>query len=123
MSIELDLSEELSLNAFQKRAASTADYPLLGENLLYPALGVAEEAGEIAGKIKKLWRNKGKTAAKDLTPEEKSAVVKELGDALWYVAQEATELGVTLQEVAEINTAKLLDRKERGVIKSEGDNR
>lgn len=116
-------SLDLTLNEFQTRAASTADYPLLGENLLYPAIGVGEEAGEVLGKIKKLWRNKGKTAAKDLTPEEKLAVAKELGDELWYVAQEATELGFTLQQIAEINNEKLQDRRERGVIKSEGDDR
>ena len=114
---------DLTLNEFQRRAQSTADYPLMGENLLYPAIGIGEEAGEVLGKVKKLWRNKGKTAAKDLTVEEKLAIMKELGDELWYVAQECTELGVTLEEVANINTTKLADRKERGVLKSEGDDR
>lgn len=114
---------DLTLNQYQERARATADYPLLGENLLYPAIGAGEEAGEILGKVKKLWRNKGKTAAKDLTQEEKDAIIKEVGDNLWYLAAMCNELGITLQYAGEVNLAKLADRRERGVIKSEGDNR
>lgn len=114
-----------TLNEYQQKATATADYPMLGENLVYPALGCAEEAGEIAGKVKKLWRNQGIFSGTDekLTTEQKDAIVKEMGDNLWYLAALATELGTTLQLVAMLNLHKLKDRKERGVIKSEGDNR
>ncbi len=114
---------DLTLSQYQERAMKTADYPLLGENLLYPAIGCGEEAGEILGKVKKLWRNHGKTSNKDLTSDERSAIVKEVGDNLWYLAAMCSELGVSLDLVANINLQKLADRKERGVIKSEGDNR
>jgi len=113
----------LTLDEYQKQAGLTADYPLMGQNLLYPAIGCGEEAGEILGKVKKLWRNKGKTAAASLTTEERDAITKEVGDNLWYLAQMCTELGITLQFAAEVNLDKLADRRDRGVIKSEGDNR
>lgn len=114
-----------TLNDYQKLATKTADYPMLGENMVYPALGCAEEAGEIAGKVKKLWRNLGIFSGKDarITAEQRDAIVKEMGDNLWYLAALANELGVDLKDVAKQNIIKLLDRKERGVIKSEGDTR
>jgi NTP pyrophosphatase (non-canonical NTP hydrolase) len=55
--------------------------------------------------------------------KEWEEIVKELGDVLWYLAAMADELGTTLNHVAEVNLEKLRDRKERGVIKSSGDNR
>ncbi len=58
-----------------------------------------------------------------MEPTEIEEYVKELGDVLWYIAASAKELGFTLEQVAQLNLKKLADRKERGVIKSEGDNR
>lgn len=114
---------ELSLNEYQTLAMKTADYPNKGKNMLYPALGCAEEAGEIAGKIKKFWRNLGITDAGQLNAEQKITVIKEMGDNLWYLAAMAEELNVDLGYVGKMNIEKLQDRKARGVIKSEGDNR
>lgn len=113
----------MQLNDYQKMAFGTAQYPDIGSNLLYPALGIAEEAGEVAGKIKKFWRNHGVTDAAHLTEEQKNVLVKELGDVLWYAAAIATEAKVDLSFVASENLKKLYDRQERGVIKGEGDNR
>lgn len=113
----------MNINDYQAQATQTADYPMLGENLVYPALGCAEEAGEVAGKVKKLWRNKGKMSAKELTKDERDSIIKEMGDNLWYLAALATELRIGLSDVCAINLDKLADRKARGVIKSEGDNR
>lgn len=112
-----------SLNEYQYLALRTADYPDKGSNLLYPALGLAEEGGEVAGKIKKLWRNDGITNGHKVPEDKREAIVKELGDALWYISAVAMELGVTLETVANKNIDKLCDRQARGVIKSEGDNR
>ena len=100
-----------------------ASYPDRGNNFIYPALGLAGESGEVAEKIKKLWRNQGHTAAAQLSAQQKQELVKELGDVLWYVNAMCRELGVAMGEVAAQNAAKLSDRAQRGVIKSEGDNR
>lgn len=113
----------MTFNEYQTEARQTAQYPNLGENLLYPSLGLSGETGEVVDKIKKLWRNKGITDGSKLSVEDKFALVKELGDVLWYVAALANELDVSLERVAWLNIEKLWDRSERGVIKSEGDTR
>lgn len=112
-----------SLNEYQELALKTADYPDIGKNIVYPALGLSGEAGEAADKVKKWWRNHGITDANNYTPEQKTELAKELGDALWYVAAAAKELGYPLGVIAGLNIEKLQDRKLRSVIKSEGDNR
>jgi NTP pyrophosphatase (non-canonical NTP hydrolase) len=94
-----------------------------GGNLVYTSMGLAGESGEFLDKVKKLWRNKGEMDASSLSPEERKAFALEAGDALWYVAACAKELGFTLEEIAEMNIAKLRDRRARNVVKSEGDNR
>ena len=83
--------------------------------VVYPALGLAGEAGEIAEKVKKWLRGD-----KELDKQE---LLKELGDPLWYIAALADDLGFTLQDVVDANIAKLESRKERGVVKGSGDNR
>jgi NTP pyrophosphatase (non-canonical NTP hydrolase) len=113
----------MNFNAYQELALSTAVYQSIGENLVYPAMGLAGETGEYVDKVKKNWRNKGSMSAANLSFEEKMEFAKELGDILWYVAASSRELGVDLSEIAALNVAKLSDRRNRGVIKSEGDNR
>jgi NTP pyrophosphatase (non-canonical NTP hydrolase) len=113
----------MDLNEYQKAALFTASYPNIGNNLLYPALGLVGEAGETADKIKKYWRNFGKTKGSELDSNERSALIAELGDVLWYVGAMASELGATLEYVAEFNVEKLRARQKAGTIKGEGDNR
>jgi NTP pyrophosphatase (non-canonical NTP hydrolase) len=113
----------MQFNDYQAQAVGTAEYPNRGANLIYPALGLAGESGETVDKIKKLWRNLGITSGADLNDETKYELVKEIGDVLWYAAALASELKVSLDEVAAANLKKLYDRKSRNVIKSEGDNR
>ena len=48
---------------------------------------------------------------------------KELGDVLWHVAVIASELGFSLEEIADANLSKLASRMERGVIQGSGDDR
>ena len=107
---------------YQDRALETATYPNVGNNLVYPAMGLAGESGEYCDKVKKMWRNKGVMDVSKLTIQERIEMVKELGDVLWYVASSERELDVDLSTVAYQNIAKLQDRRDRGVIKSEGDN-
>jgi NTP pyrophosphatase (non-canonical NTP hydrolase) len=113
----------LNFNEYQHAAGKTASYPDIGNNLLYPALGLAGEAGEAVDKIKKWWRNHGITSGKQLSEEQVHLLSLELGDVLWYINGLATEIGISLEYVAELNINKLYDRVERGVVNSEGDTR
>lgn len=110
----------LTFSDYQRRAFSTALYPGRGEgNFTYPALGLAGETGEVCEKLKKAVRDDGGV----VSPERKALLAKELGDVLWYVAALSTELGLSMEEVAAGNLAKLASRKERGVIHGNGDER
>ena len=66
----------------------------------YPALGLAGEAGEVAEHAKKAIRDDGG----EVTDERRAAMTKELGDVLWYVAQLASELGLELEEIAQVQS-------------------
>lgn len=121
----------MSPSEFQKKAAEFASY---GENPLYPVIGLAEETGEVCGKIAKFIRKHEGLSPFDSIREFdhalhkenlefKSAVEKELGDVCWMLASVATELGLSLEGIMEKNIAKLTDRKNRGVIAGEGDDR
>lgn len=113
----------MELNEYQKESRATAKYPNAGDNFVYPTLGLAGETGEVVEKIKKLMRNDGAAHASDISEEKRSEFEKEMGDVLWYLAQLASECGLTLEDVARKNLEKLRSRMERGVLHSEGDNR
>ena len=100
-------------------AIATTTYPGAGDNIVYPTLGLAGEAGEVAEKVKKMLRDDGGV----MTGERLQALAGELGDVLWYVAQVATEAGLELEEVAQANLDKLLSRQQRGVLSGSGDSR
>jgi NTP pyrophosphatase (non-canonical NTP hydrolase) len=104
---------------YQNKSRKTARYPAIGHPVIYPTLGLTNEAGEVAGKIKKIFRDKNGVIGE----EEREALKGELGDVLWYLAQICTELGLSLDEVAEHNIEKLYSRLERGTIGGDGDNR
>ena len=107
------------LSEYQTLSRRTASYPGAGENIVYPTLGLAGEAGEVAEKVKKLLRDDGGV----LSEERRAALAGELGDVLWYVAQVATEAGLDLAEIAQDNLDKLRSRQERGVLSGSGDQR
>jgi len=104
---------------YQKRAATTAKYPSVGKRYVYPALGLANESGEVLGKIKKIFRDHNGTLSK----EYKQAIKEELGDVLWYVAMLARDLGLELEDIAQTNIKKLSSRAKRGIINGDGDKR
>ena len=87
--------------------------------IVYPTLGLTNEAGEVAGKVKKIFRDRDGV----ITEEDRQALKQELGDVLWYLTQICTDLGLTLEEVAEANIAKLFSRLDRGQIGGDGDDR
>src|SRR5215208_8454199 len=109
----------MNLTTYQMKSRRTAGYAAIGHSVIYPILGLVNEAGEVAGKIKKVFRDK----AGEISEETREALKAELGDVLWYIAQVATELGLSLDDIAEYNIAKLYERLERGKIRGEGDNR
>ena len=106
----------MNINTYQQHASETAIYK---DKLIYPTLGLAGEAGDIANKVKKILRdNSG-----NLQESVREDLICELGDVLWYVAALATDLNVELSEVANKNIEKLNSRKNRGTIGGSGDNR
>jgi len=109
----------MNFEEYQKKSRKTALYPNVGNNFIYPTLGLSGEAGEVAEKIKKVIRDKNEV----VDDETKELIEKELGDVLWYVSQLATELDLSLDKVAEKNIEKLYSRLERGKIHGSGDNR
>lgn len=123
----MDKESKLTLDEYQKEARKTAIYPRFEKwssnmpvlSLVYPALKLAGEAGEVSEKVGKLLRDKNGA----LDPDDKTELVKEFGDVLWYVADIACELGVNLGTIGEINIEKLKSRKGRGKLKGSGDNR
>ncbi len=111
--------EFMDLNEYQTKSRKTANYPAIGHPVIYPTLGLANEAGEVAGKVKKIFRDKAGVVGE----AEREALKGELGDVLWYIAQVCTELGLSLEDVAQGNIDKLYSRLERGRIGGDGDNR
>lgn len=109
----------MNFNEYQQKALETAVYPNIGNCLYYPVLGLSGEAGEVAEKVKKLYRDD----AGILKPERKDSIKKELGDVLWYVAMVAWECKLELNDVAETNVTKLHERKVNGKLHGSGDNR
>ena len=107
---------KMNFNEYQKIARSTAIYPK-EYKVIYPALGLCGEAGEVAEKVKKIVR--GDDRLNNVT----SSIVMELGDVLWYVSALADDLGITLEQVAQWNVDKLQRRMQLNKIKGDGDNR
>ena len=109
----------MDLNAYQDAARLTALHPDVGNNPIYPTLGLSGEAGEVADKVKKVLRDRNGQFDDSVRAE----IALELGDVLWYVAQLASELGYELEDVANQNLQKLRDRSSRGQLKGSGDHR
>lgn len=107
----------IGLNDYQEMALETAIYPM---PIIYPALGLTGEAGEVADKVKKIIRDHNSDFSNE---ETRKAIALEIGDVLWYCATLSHDLGYTLEEVADMNHRKLTSRKERGKLHGSGDKR
>lgn len=103
----------MTFDEYQTQARATAIYSR-DKAIVYPALGLAGEAGEVAEKVKK-WIRDGNL--------DRDAIIKELGDVMWYIAALSGDLGIDMSEVAAQNIRKLQDRAARGKIQGSGDNR
>jgi NTP pyrophosphatase (non-canonical NTP hydrolase) len=109
----------MTFQEYQTFSRKTAIYPDKDNNFIYPTLGLAGEAGEVAEKIKKVIRD-GNGIVSD---EKKEEITKELGDVMWYVANLSTELKISLEDVASKNIEKLQSRQQRNELHGSGDNR
>jgi NTP pyrophosphatase (non-canonical NTP hydrolase) len=110
----------MTLDEYQKEALVTALWSNDDlKDLSHWVLGVTGEAGEIAEKVKKIIRDKDG----HLDDEAKTELAKEIGDVLWYLAVLSKHLGVSFDDIATANIAKLRSRQARGVIQGSGDNR
>jgi NTP pyrophosphatase (non-canonical NTP hydrolase) len=108
----------MDFNSYQRVAKTTAIYPAT-HKVIYPALGLAGEAGEVANKVKKLIRDGTSSLPKDW----KEQIASEIGDCLWYCANLAEDLGISLGRIAAENETKLAKRKKKGTIGGSGDTR
>lgn len=114
---------------YEKHARATAVYPHQGTlfGLMYTALGLAGEAGEVADQVKKIMRDDNG----ELTTERLDKITKELGDTMWYIANMCWELNALRKDGADVcmahaarqNIKKLQDRKKRGVLCGDGGTR
>ncbi len=108
----------MTFDDYQKAAVATAIYPD-DLKLIYPAIGLAGETGEVMEHIKKTIRDNNR----QLTEDRRHALAKELGDVLWYMANLAEDAGLSLADIARQNIEKVNSRKARGVQLGSGDNR
>ena len=99
----------MKFEEYQIEAQATALYPDRLNNIGYPTLGLAGEAGEVANIVKKIQRDFGGV----ITDEIRGKLKDELGDVLWYISACADELGLTLDEIAAFNVNKLAKRHGR----------
>ena len=101
------------LDDYQRWTRSTAIYPA-NEAINYLTLGLASEAGEVAGKVKKKLRD---------GTFDRADFISELSDCLWYITRLADELGIDLLMGFDSNFQKLESRKQRDKLKGSGDHR
>ena len=111
-------NNNMQLSEYLELTHKTAIYPEAGTGsnleLYYLSLGLVSEAGEVAGKVKKLIRD-GKLDIGNLAYE--------LGDCFWYLVRLCDAIGYSPEDITTININKLLKRKENGTISGSGDNR
>ncbi|MDH5442226.1 MAG: nucleoside triphosphate pyrophosphohydrolase family protein [Candidatus Nomurabacteria bacterium] len=107
----------MTFDEYQKRASETAIFDD-DKKMIYPALGLAGEVGEVIEAVKKMYRTNS-----ELDDDRREYLKKELGDVLWYLTILSRDLGISMEDVAQINIAKLAMRKENGDLHTEGSNR
>lgn len=120
----------MEFNEYQKQAMTTdlgidnmnevmTKKTLNVPEFLDKVLGLVGESGEFADKVKKIMRDK----RGEFNEEDRSNILKELGDVLWYVAEVSSYFDMPLSELAQMNLDKLASRKKRGTLTGSGDER
>ena len=110
------IKREINFNEYQELAHTTAVYPRK-DGLAYLTLGLTGEAGEIANKVAKIFRDDDGT----ISEIKKKDLLKECGDLTWFLAEFTRLLGGDFQTIAQENLDKLLSRKQRGKLRGSGD--
>ncbi len=108
----------MKMQEYQTQASKTSIYND-ADVIIYPALGLFSEAGEVAGKIKKVLRDKNG----NFDPTEREKIADEVGDVLWYIAALCTDLNIGMETIAQRNLNKLNSRMARQMLTGSGDNR
>lgn len=108
----------MKFEEYAEAAAKTAIYPH-SHAILYPALGMAGEAGEVANKVKKIIRD----GIKEQPEDWREQLASEIGDVLWYCAALAKDINIPLATIAAQNRDKLMARQKAGTIGGSGDKR
>ena len=106
-------SKAIKFDLFKNNAS------ICGNGFLEKVLGLVGEAGETADKFKKIIRDKNGA----ISDEDRTAIMKELGDVLWYISSIASYLGLSLDDVAQMNIKKLDERDKHNSLHGEGDDR
>lgn len=122
----------MKMNEYQYHAMQTAKHP----SVEHMGFGLLEEAGEVAGILKRVFRKDPEYFISDkdeptglyayYAPVSTSArykLIKELGDVLWYTAGLASHLDISLEYIADQNLKKLQGRAAAGIIQGSGDDR
>lgn len=104
---------------FKEYQQESRQFAIYKDSVIYPTLGLASEAGEVCGKVKKILRD----SQGFFSQEDKKNISAELGDVLWYIANLASDLEIPLDHIADENLSKLHSRKNRDKIQGSGDNR
>ena len=104
---------------YQRDDAVTGLVVVMDHPIVYPTLGLVNEAGEVAGKVKKIFRDHSGV----VTQADRDALTLELGDVLWYLSELCSQLEIRLEDVAARNIEKVRGRMERGTLTGSGDTR
>jgi NTP pyrophosphatase (non-canonical NTP hydrolase) len=97
----------MTLDDYQRAALRTINPTLTpDQRLLDAAAGLAEEAGEVLGLVRK--------RAFQQRESSRDRFAEELGDVFWCLAVTADALGLTLDEIARANQRKLEQRHPDG---------
>ncbi len=119
MTISLEEKMQKTIENYHEFVKITQKFPRNVANE-YLVLGLASEAGEVAGVWKRVLRQDN---PEEHAQETREKMIQELGDVLWYVTALCLQNDITLEDLIAINTEKLSKRLVNNTIKGKGDER